>query len=36
MRRAKREYEQRMRTKLEEKAGSGDYWKCVRAAGLTN
>ena len=36
VRRAKREYEQSMRTKLEEKAGSGDFWKCVRAAGLTN
>ena len=34
--RAKKEYEQSMRTKLEEKAGSGDFWKCVRAAGLTN
>ena len=24
-----------MRTKLEENAGSGDFWKCVRAIGLT-
>ena len=29
VRRAKKEYEQSMRTKLEEKAGSGDFWKCV-------
>ena len=36
MHRVKREYEQRMRTKLEEKAGSGDSWKCVRDVGLTN
>ena len=25
-----------MRTKLKEKAGFGDFWKCVRAVGLTN
>ena len=24
-----------MRTKLEENAGSGDFWKCVRTIGLT-
>ena len=36
MRSAKRECEHSMRTKLEEKAGSGDFWKCVRGAGLTN
>ena len=36
VRRVKREYEQSMRRTLEEKAGSGDFWKCVRAAGLTN
>ena len=36
VRRVKREYEQSMRTKLEEKPGSGDYCKCVSAAGLTN
>ena len=37
MRRAKREYDQSMRTKLEENAGfgTGDFWKCVRAIGLT-
>ena len=33
---AKRECGQSMRMKLEEKAGSGDFWKCVRSAGLTN
>ena len=33
--RVKREYEQSMRTKMEE-TGSGDFWKCIMAAGLTN
>ena len=36
VRRAKSEYDQSMRMKLEENAGSGDFWKCVRAVGLTN
>ena len=34
--RAKREYEQSMRTKLEKKASSGNFWKWVRAVGVTN
>ena len=36
--RARREYEQSLslRMKLEENAGSGDFWKCVRSIGLDN
>ena len=33
--RAKREYEQSLRMKLEENADSGRFWKCIRSIGLS-